>query len=194
MIKVNEAELIEAVKSGSAEAFNEIYRMYAQRLYAFCMRWSKRSEDAQDIVQEVFAKIWNERHAIRQTETLEHLVFIMARHSLINAFRATLRNPAFEDYTEYRDRLPADNGGDHLEYSEFLTLVSRAVDSLPDTRSKVVRLSKIEGHSNREIADMLSLSEQTVRNQLSLGLKEVRQIVGAHLHYFAVTLFFCGTF
>lgn len=178
------------LKGDSPDAFNDIYRMYAGRLHAFCLRWVKRQEDAEDIVQEVFAKLWNERHNIRQTDTLEHLVFIMARHSLINAFRATLRMPVFEDYTQYRDRLPNDGGGDPVEFSEFLTFVHRAVDSLPDTRRKVVQLAKIEGRNNHEIAEQLSLSEQTVRNQLSLGLKEVRRILMAHLHHFIIVLFF----
>ena len=189
----NEAELIEELRQGSAAAFSEIHRMYAPRLSAFCMRWVKCREDAEDVVQEVFAKLWNERANIRQTETLSSLIFIMARHHLINAFHATLRSPVFEDYVGYCDRLSSADS-DPVEYNEFVAIVNRAVDMLPPARRNIVRMSKFGGRTNSEIAEELGLKEQTVKNTLSTGLKELRDYLQRYIPDMLPVLLFLVNF
>lgn len=192
-MNTNEAELIQELRLGSEAAFNEIHRMYASRLTAFCVRWTKRREDAEDIVQEVFAKLWNERANIRQTETLSSLIFIMARHHLINAFHATLRSPVFEDYVDYCDRLSSTDA-DPVEYDEFLSAVQHALDMLPPARRNIVSLAKFGGRSNKEIADELGLKEQTVKNTLSVGLKELRGHLRKHISNLLPVMLFLVNF
>ena len=170
----NEQLLIQGLKNHSRKAFDEIYRIYAKRLFAYCKQYTKRTEDAEEIVQDVFVRLWNSRTIIRQEDSLRSLLFIMSKHSLINAYRANLNSLVYEDYVDYQAELVVDDIANMFEYDEFIRELKRALGTLPATQRKVIELSRLQELSNKEIAQELSLSEQTVKNQLSLGLKALR--------------------
>ncbi|NLI36667.1 MAG: RNA polymerase sigma-70 factor [Bacteroidales bacterium] len=167
--------LISELKKDSQEALDSIYKMYAKRLYAFCLQYTKSKENAEEIVEDVFVWIWVNRCDIHQEETLRSLLFIRAKHYLINAYRSRINSPVYEDYVNYQDELAADDIQQHLEYEDFVRQLRNALTKLPITQQQVIELSKIQQVSNKEIAIKLSLSEQTVKNQLSLGLKNLRK-------------------
>lgn len=170
-----EIKLICGLKKGSQKAFDAIYDMYAKRLYMYCLQYTKSREDAEEIVQDVFIRLWDNRDNIRQEETLRSLLFIMAKHYLINAYRAHVNSPVYEDYVEYQDMILAEGQGQPLEYEEFVRQLKQLLYKLPTTQRQVIEMSKLKQLSNKEIACELGLSEQTVKNQLSLGLKKLRE-------------------
>ncbi|MDR1814539.1 MAG: RNA polymerase sigma-70 factor [Tannerella sp.] len=174
---ISEQELIQELKNGSQQAFNRIYYMYARRLYAFCLQYTKLREDAEEIVQDVFVQLWKSRETIRQDETLRPLLFKIAHNSLINAYKSTLNSPIYEDYVNYTDTLADDDNYHRLEYKEFVEQVKKVMSRLPETQRKVIELSRFEGLTNAEVAERLSLSMQTVKNQLSLGLKALKAML-----------------
>lgn len=171
----NEPQLIFSLKNGSYKAFERIYQLYAKRLFAYCMQFTKSQEESEEIVQDVFMRLWTNRTKIRQENTLRSLLFIMTKHYLINAFRTKINQPEFEEYVHYRNELSVDETSQHLEYEEFIAKFHAILKTLPETQQKVITLSKIEQLTNKEIAEKLSLSEQTVKNQLSLGLKFLKE-------------------
>ena len=177
VIPHSEPELIALLKQGSQEAFKSLYDLYARRLYAFCMEYTKSREDTEEIVQDAFVWLWRNRASIRQESTLKNLLFLRVKHFLINAWRAKVNTPIFEDYVDYINSLPADSR-DHLEYMDFRDTVMSIIDQLPKTQSKVVKMSRLEGFKNKEIAEKLRLSEQTVKNALSMGLKFLKERLG----------------
>lgn len=83
----NEPQLILSLKNGSYKAFERIYQMYAKRLFAYSLQFTKSQEESEEIVQDVFMRLWTNRAKIRQEDTLRSLLFIMTKHYLINAFR-----------------------------------------------------------------------------------------------------------
>ncbi|MDR1724289.1 MAG: RNA polymerase sigma-70 factor [Tannerella sp.] len=173
----NERNIIRELKSGSYSAFTTIYNMYAKRLFAFCRQYTKQVEDAEEIVQDVFVQLWNKRETIRNEESLRPLLFTIAKHQLINAYKSAINSPVYEDYVEYADKIADDNIHDRLEYEEFVAMLQRMLTKLPDTQRKVIKMSRLEGRSNKDIAEQLSLSIQTVKNQLSLGMKALQKIL-----------------
>ena len=175
---ITEQELIQALKQGSHKAFEHLYQMYAKRLYAYCLQFTKSVEESEDIVQDVFIKLWTSREKIKQDDTLRSLLFIMAKHHLINAYRTRLLQPVYEDYLEYTEALSVDDTHHKVEYDEFVRQVRKAIETLPATQQKVIALSRFQQLSNKEIANKLSLSEQTVKNQLSLGIKSLKEKLG----------------
>ncbi len=166
------------LKHDSQWAFDNLYRMYAHRLFAFALEYCHHKETAEEIVEDTFIWIWNHRHDIKQEKTLFNLVFIKARHLLINAYRATLNSPHFEDYVNYSNNLGTEEQESQLEYDEFMHVIRQGLDRLPLTQRRVIELSRFEQKSIIEIASMLNLKEQTVRNQLSLGLKQLMILIG----------------
>jgi RNA polymerase sigma-70 factor (ECF subfamily) len=171
----HERILIQALKEGSRKAFDAIYQMYAKRLYAYSIQYTKSAPEAEDIVQEVFINLWNYKESIRQKDTLCSLLFVMAKHRLINAYRAKVNSLEYEEYINTSNRVEVEDPHKKIEYADFLDLLSTALSKLPTTQQRVIRLSRLKELSNKEIAETLSLSEQTVKNQLSLGLRTLRE-------------------
>ena len=170
---VKEADLIARLKLGNEDAFKSIYDLYARRLYAFCMEYTHSREDTEEIVQDAFLWLWKNRAYIKQETTVKNILFIRVRHFLINAWRARLNSPIFEDYLDYQN-LRSDDASRDVEFDEFRQKVDSIIDELPKTQAKVVRMSRLEGYRNKEIAEKLHLSEQTVKNAVSLGLKYLK--------------------
>ena len=173
VIPHSEPELIALLKQGSQEAFKSLYDLYARRLYAFCMEYTKSREDTEEIVQDAFIWLWRNRASIRQENTIKNLLFLRVKHFLINAWRARVNEPIFEDYVNYLN-LPSDGGSDPMEYDEFQKKIISIINQLPPTKAKIMKLSRIDGYRNKEIAEKLKLSEQTVKNALVLGMKHLR--------------------
>lgn len=176
-ISTKEEVLIRLLKQDSQWAFNHLYQLYAHRLLAFAMEYCHQHETAEEIVQDTFIWIWNHRHDIKQEKTLFNLIFIKTRHLLINAYRATVNSPRFEDYVEYSNRLGTEHVDSQLEYDEFVRIIEQGLKQLPPTQQRVIRLSRLEQKSIKEIAVMLNMKEQSVRNQLSLGLKQLMSLI-----------------
>ena len=172
-----EQMLIQDLKKSSRKAFNEIYAMYAKRLYAYCLQYSKSVEDAEDIVQDVFVHLWKIRKEIRQEETLKSLLFIMSKNRLINAYHARISSPIYEDFMNCRHLVSSSDHTDKLEYKEFIFQIKSIIKELPVTQRRVLELSLLHQLGNKEIAKELLLSEQTVKNQLSIGLKKIREFI-----------------
>lgn len=174
----NEGELIRELKLGSKRAFDAIYTAYFKRLYAYCLKFAKSEEDAEEIVQDTFLYLWKMREEIRQEETLRSLLFIISKSYLIKSFHKCINSQIFEDYLTYKDHISADDKADYeLEYEDYLKKVRSEMTKLPETQKKVIELSKIKQLSIKETAECLALSEQTVRNQLSIGLKSLRLLI-----------------
>jgi RNA polymerase sigma-70 factor (family 1) len=175
----SEPELIRELKQGSMRAFDAIYSLYFKRLYAYCLQFTKSREDAEEIVQVVMLRLWNIKETIRQEKTLRSLLFIMSKHYLINAYHNNINSPVFEDYVNYKNELSV-NGSiqEHLDYEDFLSRVKQALKQLPQSQQTVIELSRLKDMSINEIAEQLSLSEQTVKNRLSLGMKTLRSLLG----------------
>lgn len=170
-----ESILIHALISGSYDAFDAIYNMYAKRLYAYSYQFTKSSEDAEDIVQEVFVNLWKNRATIRRTDTLQSLLFVMAKYKLINAYRSKINSIEIQQVQELMTELSVEDTSNQIEYSDLLGQFIKLLSKLPVTQQRVIELSRFKRWSNKEIAEALSLSEQTVKNQLSIGLKTLRK-------------------
>lgn len=178
-----EQRLIAELKEGSQKAFDEIYRMYSARLFAYCFQFSKTVEDAEEIVQDVFLQLWLYREDIQQTKTLRALLFIMSKNKLINAYRKKVNSVLYEDYVLYNNDFEVIDSSDRLEYMDFVDMLEKEIKKLPDTQQKVIKLSRFNNLSNKEVAQKLELSEQTVKNQLSVGLKALKKHLNKVIEY-----------
>lgn len=179
MFEKTEPQLISSLKTGSTKAFDSLYRLYARRLYAFCLKYTRSRETAEETVEDTFVWLWNNRGNISDTQSLKPLLFLKTRHLLINAYRRVVNSPVFEEYVDYLDHqastsAPAD---ENLEYDDFVRQLNLALQTLPPVQREIVRLSKIEMLNNKEIAHLLDYEEQTVKNQLSMGIKKLRSLL-----------------
>ena len=177
MFKKTETELILQLRKGSMKAFDEIYGLYARRLFAFCLKYTKSKENAEEIMEDTFVWLWNNRSTLEEADSVKPLLFLRAKHYLINAYRKVINSPVYEDYMDYLDHHNSTTADSQLEYDDFVRQLNLMLAKLPKTQQEIIRLSKLEMLNNQEIAEKLNYSEQTVKNQLSMGLKQLRQLI-----------------
>lgn len=187
MNELSECELIVLLRQGSQQAFNTVYDMYARRLLALCYRYTRSREDAEEIVQETFIRLWTHRAEIASDTTLMPLLFTIARHRLVDMFRKRVYSVEFEDYLKYRDKLLDTDVP--MDYDHYMDIVRKSTALLPPVQRQVVVMARLEGVSVADIARRLSITEKTVRNQLSLGSKRLHAAVERILKIFIVFYF-----
>ena len=157
------------------KAFEEIYIQHWEKLYAFCYKSTKDSYISQNIVQDIFTDLWERQH---QTTimSIENYLFRSAKNQIFKAYReqkfdTTPLDERFEDFLT-EEPIP-----DELDRIDELY---RMLDTLPEKRKEIIMMNKLEQLSIDEIAEKLGISIQTVKNQLSTGLKQLRQQAGDH--------------
>lgn len=175
---MTETELIDRLQEDDSKAFNRLYRMYASELMSFCMKYMRDVQDSEEIVEDTFVALWSNRHTIKNAGTVRPWLYTTARNRITDRFRARLSSPVYTDYVEMQEPHVNETGQSEMEYAEFERRVINLIDGLPPTQRHVIRLSKLENLSNSEISEKLGLSQQTVRNTLSMGLKKMREGLG----------------
>lgn len=181
MTNVNDSErkLIDLLREeSSTKAFARLYDIYAPRLYSFSLKMAKSKEDAEEIVQDAFMWLWQNRASIKPQDTLINLLFLHTRHRLINLYRKNLNSPDFLSYLECLEVADLSNASDDLDMKEVIAQVRSAIDQLPPTQKKVMLMAHHDGMNAKEISQKLNLTEQSVRNQLSLATKKLRKKFG----------------
>jgi RNA polymerase sigma-70 factor, ECF subfamily len=168
-------QLARRIKLGDEQAFELLFRKYYVRLCAYSNKFLNEPEDAKEIVQDVFAKIWEGRDDIDPECSLKSYVFKIAQNLSINKLR---RNKVESRYTEIYKLVYIENH----EFSAHESLVAReleynitsSIEKLPSECRKVFELSRVEGLKYREIAETLNISVKTVEAQMSKALRSLR--------------------
>ena len=169
---------IAALKRGEIETFNLLYELYGRRLLAYVSKATRTREDAADIVHDIFISVWHNRENLDTQSDIGELLFSLAYRRRIDYFRHLSTVPVFADFTASHDNdnlTDSSSGHQTLEYHEFLADIERALNTLPKRQREIVRLSRMDGLTNSEIAARLGITEKTVRNEISLGLKLLKK-------------------
>jgi RNA polymerase sigma-70 factor (ECF subfamily) len=172
---VDDALLIPALRSGDQAVFKLIFQKYGDALYTEACRKTGRSEDAKDIVQELFMDLFLQRETVYVDTTLAPLLFTMLRNKIISHFRKHLREERFRDILGSLQHIEADPIQDPVALRQLEDTVAAQVESMPPQMKKIYQLSRQEGYAPRQVAAILDLSGQTVRNQLSAALRRIRE-------------------
>lgn len=171
--QLTDKALLEA--SDDEDSFRHLYERYWELLYKKAFHRLGNSADAQDIVQEVFITLWRNREHIEVQDTLSHYLFTALRYAIIKLiYRQAKKGILFPLSAEELPQTEISTE-ELLQYKELEDLISREVTALPERMQEVYRLSREQNLSIAEIASRLNLSEQTVKNTLSLAMKRLRE-------------------
>lgn len=171
-----ETNLIVDLRKGSVKAFNALYEIYFSSVYSYCMQISKSSQKANDITQDVFLKLWENRKRIFPNSPLKPFLFKIAKNQIISAYREAVNSKIYEDYILYTNN-PDTEQNHSMEYEDFKNFVIQSINDLPKIEREVVVLSRLKMMKNSEIAAKLGLSEQTIKNRLVLGIKHLKELL-----------------
>lgn len=166
--------LIERLLNDGEKAFDYIYDLYWKQLFQYTYNRLQSEDIAKDMVQEVFISLWNKKDRLKLTSSLSAYLFSILRFKLINHYHASEVRSQHAFHVNQYDH-PSENNIDQRVYvNEMNSLLNSSIQNLPSKMKEVFELSRINGHSTRQISDQLNISEQTVKNQLSTALKRLR--------------------
>ena len=168
-------QLLQQMQADNMLALDELYKRYQKRLFHFINYILKSTEDSENIVQEVFLKLWENRHKI---EKVKPYIFSIAYNSTISQIRKKIREQAFIDHIRSLPESWEDPVNIDLEYRELKDRTEMIIRELPDRQKEVYLLSRQEGLSYREIAEKMEISVNTVENHLVKALKTIRKELG----------------
>ncbi len=171
----SEILLIKAFKKGDAEAFKLLFERYHKRLYSFLLRLLKSKEDAEEIVQETFLKIWESRESYWEEYPFESLLFRIARNSSLNYVRKKVNRKVFEDHIDFFTEVSEGQADQYILFEETQSIIETILNGLPPKQKEIFLLQKVEGLTRQEIADKLGISVITVDHQLFKAKKQVKE-------------------
>ncbi len=175
-------ELLVRIQDGNMVAFYQLYNRYSRRLYGFVIRYIKREEDAEEIVQDVFVKIWESRSKIDVYASFESFLFTIAYNTTISLLR---KRASEERYLEHVKRLQqvtsAPDLNDEIHYNELHQNVKKLLDQLTPRQREIYRLSREEGFTHEEIAKHLGISILTVKKHMTNVLSFLKSEIDNNL-------------
>ena len=171
-----DSKFVELLKKGDMVGFDAIYNKYCRKLHGFVMMYLKQEEDAKEIVQEVFIKVWNARQKIDVYASFESFLFTIAYNSTMSLLRKRITETKSRDYLKSLQQTEvAESAIDELQYQELKAQLQTLLNQLTPRQKEIFSLSRDEGLSHSEIAKKLNLSESTVNNHLVTTLKFLKK-------------------
>lgn len=169
----SDEQLLSAIRNDDAKAFSEFVRRYWKKAYHITYSKVRSQSITEEIVQDLFTTLWDKR-ATLSIANVDAFVFTCLRNKAINYIESQLVRKKYWDY--YKAFIPQQEESTRraVEFNELMQAVETCVQTLPEKSRSVFRLSRLEGVSNREIAERLNLSEKAIEYHLTKSLKVVR--------------------
>ena len=182
----NEKKVLQLLAQGSEFAFTLLFDHYRGRIFSVAWRFLKSRTLAEEIVQEVFLKIWLRRREMPGILNFEGYLFTMARNQIFDSLkRIAAETTAKRAFTE---RLQFVEDTDHAVIDkEYDELLREAVDHLPPQQKQIFRMAKIEGLSHQAIAEQLHISRLTVKTHMAKALQTIRHNLRHHFTTFSLS-------
>lgn len=171
----NEKELFTRMSLGDEAAFTEIFYHYTQRIYSYILNKTKSPETAEEIVQEVFIKIWKSRENFSEVNNYESFLYTMASNKLIDFFRRMAHQEKVKKEVWNTITDTSNITIEELDFRHSQELINKAVEQLSPQRKKIFLMNKEQGLTRQEIADQLGLSFSTVNNHLNEAVRLVKE-------------------
>lgn len=169
---LDERSLVMQVSEGDHHAFTTIFNHYYPLLFSYIRRILRSEEDTENILQDVFAKIWMGREALAHVERFRPYLWIMARHQALNALR-TLANREKVQHA-FENSLSVAAGTEETREKEWqLTLVDEAIQQLPELHRRVWLMNRKDKIRQAEIAEQLNISLPTVKKYMQQAIEQV---------------------
>ena len=157
-------DIINQIKEGDLKAFRELYVRYSDLLYRNIFVRINNEFDADDILQGFFLQVWEKRASIHITTSVRGYLLLMLRNYILDCIRMEKIRQVYEE-ASFQEEIH-DDTWEQIVGSDLQTHIQRIAETFPPRLQTIYKLRHEESYSIKEIADEMSLSEQTVKNQL----------------------------
>lgn len=172
-----EKRRIEGLKKGSIEDFNFLYSIYADSLYSFSLRLLKSRSEAQDIVQETFLKIWLKRKELSTEFSFKAYLYTIAKNKILTSFQKRVNEITIEGLQEYieENTLADIDIEQQVICKDIQYNLYHSIAQLSPLQTKIFIMKTEEDLSTQEISSRLNIPHQTIKNNLSIAMKYMRE-------------------
>lgn len=171
---------IEGLKNGDRKIFDRIFRMYYSPLCTYSLRYVPDSDTAEEIVQDMFFKLWMKRDELLIHTSFQSYLYQAVRNYSLNYISQQKLQEKHRQYIGFQVKDHHDHFDD-LEQTDLDLMIKEAVLKLPDKRREVFELSRYEGLKNAQIAEKLNISVKTVEAQMTKAFEHLRKLLKDYL-------------
>ena len=176
MIEKSDLErIVKELSKDHESSLEELFNHYYPHLYHFSRSFLKLEQGIDDIIQDVFIRIWQNRKNIKDPATFHSYIFTITRNLLLNELRSRLNHKKLKQEVRTLSLAPEYAGFDHVQYKDLKNRVYELIEELPERQKEIFVLSRTEGLSHKEIARKLQITTKTVEYHISLAIKYLKQ-------------------
>ncbi len=176
-----EKELLKKLSEGDSFAFEVLFYKYRNKVKGFAIKMVPTQVDPEEIVQEVFVKLWIKREFINPEKNFQSFLFSIAKNLILDHLKSAVNRKLYFVGEHFSQDLLIDEGIENSPALDAEEKLQKLIDEIPERRREIFRLSRFEGLSYKQIAQRLNVSENTVdsqiRNALAFLRKEFRKIM-----------------
>lgn len=183
---VSDKIISQLIRDGNSDAFSLVFNTYYKDLVLFAMKFVGNSDIAEDIVQDIFAKIWETHNGFYIETSIKSYLLSSVKNRCFDKIRHNKIIDKHHNYVKIYESFESSDVEHYILYSDFHKEYSNVVDSLPDNIKQTFLLSREKGLKNQEVANLLGVSLRTVEDRISSALRIIRK----KLNHFCS--FLCG--
>lgn len=173
-------DILERLSQGDERAFRAVFDAYRKKLYFFILQIVDNESIAEDLVQDVFVRIWSGREKMSSVGKFDSYLFIAARNRALDVIRNSNVERSMRSEWVKRSSVQTGSAEEAFDFRRSKKLIDEAVAQLPTQQARVFRLSKEHMLKRHEVARELGVSENTVRNHLSEAIKSIKRYLEEH--------------
>lgn len=178
---ITDAALQTAIASGNEVAFQQLFEKHRAKIYNYLYAIVKSREIAEEIVIDVFLKLWTGRELITEIQNMDAFLHKVASNKALDFLRIASRSAALQKLVQQEMQWSKEREADYpLQEAECRKIINRAIQQLSPQRRLVFTLSRMEGLNYDQIASQLNLSRNTVRNTMAETLRSLRAFLQNH--------------
>ncbi len=175
-------ELLQLIQKDDKIAFYNLYERYSKRLYGFVLRYIKQKSDAEEIVQEVFIKIWESRSKIDVYSSFESFLFTVAYNTTISLFRKRVSEKKYLEHLKSLQQFESTPDlTDEIHFNELNKKVKSLLNELTPRQKEIFQLSREDGLTHNEIAKKMNISLNTVKKHITNTLTFLKSHIDTSL-------------
>ena len=170
----NDNNLVQLLQKGNVAAFDSLFEVYSPKLFGFALKYFKNETDAEELVQEVFVKVWENHKNLKSELSFKSYLFTIALNQIRKYFNQKAISLRYMESLQNELQIDEHPTTQNDDYETFMKQINQLIEQMPFRRREIFTKSKLEGKSSKVIADELNISPGTVDNQVSEAIRFIR--------------------
>jgi RNA polymerase sigma-70 factor (family 1) len=169
-----DTQLVDNIRQGDIKSFELLFNQYAQHLVRYATTIVKDTDEAEDIVQQLFVGVWAKKEVLEVNTSIKSYLYKSVYNSSLNKIKQQTVKESYAEYFNYVSDGTTAGAAVEIERKETDSAIQQAIEELPEQCRIIFKMSRFEQLKYQQIADQMGLSVKTVENQMGKALKHMR--------------------